>query len=128
MTIRGIFKDNRIDDRFLGWTDKYFGRWWNVAFNISLAVLFGGLSFIQEPGIWRDITVWCSGVNAGYAIIWLMYPRFTAARKREMEAEMNLVMASSINKTTRELYRSMVTIAEDDTLRELRESHTKRMQ
>lgn len=78
--------------------DRLFSRWGNVAFNVSLFVLFAGLAFNSDPGIGRDWYWFVAGTNFGFALFWFVYPRFTAARRWEMEKDMALVMAGAVHR------------------------------
>lgn len=78
--------------------DRLFSRWGNVALTISLFVLFAGLAYISDPGIGRDWCWFVAGTQLGFASFWLVYPHFTAARRREMEKDMALVMAGAVHR------------------------------
>lgn len=78
--------------------DRFFSRWGNVAFNVSLFVVFAGLAFSRGPGGGRDWMWFVAGTNFGFAAFWLVYPRFTAARRREMEKDMALLIAGAVHR------------------------------
>lgn len=92
--------------------DKYVGHWNNGFVNLGLGALFAALTFVMSEGWPRDIVVLSAGMQLGYAFMWFTYPRFSAARKREMEAEMSLVMSSALNRMTREALGVMKKVAE----------------
>lgn len=94
--------------------DRYVGHWNNGYLNLGLGALFVALTFVMGEGWPRDIVVLSAGMQLGYAFMWFTYPRFTAARKREMEAEMSLIVASSLNRMTKEALSVMVQVAEEN--------------
>lgn len=98
----------------MSWLDKYVGRWTNVWFNVGLTFLFGVVALIHDPGWARDVWWFAAGANFGYAFMWLTYPRFTKARQREMEAQMNLILSGSLYRMTRETF-GLMTAAEAET-------------
>jgi hypothetical protein len=84
------------------WIDKYVGRWTNVWFNVALLVVMGGVALFMDRGWARDMWMFAAGANFGYAFMWLTYPRFTAARQREMEEEMDRILQAGLWRMTRE--------------------------
>lgn len=104
-----------VGDKILGLFDRYVGRWSNIWINVALLVLFGGIALMMPAGWGRDVWFFSAGANFGYAFMWLTYPRFSKARQREMEAQMALIMAESLNKMTRETWGSIArVVAEQD--------------
>lgn len=89
---------NWIKDAIARGLDRLFSRWGNVVFNVSLFALFAAIAFDSDQGIGRDWSWFVAGVNFGFAAFWLVYPRFTAARRREMEKEMALVMTGAAHR------------------------------
>lgn len=96
------------------WFDRYVGRWMNVCINVGLTVLFATVALFLEHGWARDLWWFAAGANFGYAAMWLMYPRFTKARQREMEAEMALIAASTLHRMTSETLASIHRIAREE--------------
>jgi hypothetical protein len=91
-----------IGDRALNWFDRYTGRWTNVWINVGLCIMFGTVAVFLPIGWTRDLWWFVAGTCAGYTFMWLISPRFNAARKREMEAEMSLIAAATLNRMTNE--------------------------
>lgn len=89
---------NWIKQTFERGIDRLFSRWGNVALNVSLFVLFAVLAFTRDEGFGRDWMWFVAGVNFGFAAFWLMYPRFSAARRREMEKDMALTIAGAVHR------------------------------
>jgi len=79
--------------------DRLFSRWGNVGFNLVLAALFAVAAFASEPGFAREVFFFTSGTQFGFAVFWLVYPRFSAARKREMETHMSEFLAGWVRRT-----------------------------
>jgi hypothetical protein len=98
--------------KLLDLADRYVGRWTNVWFNIGLGVLMGTAAFFIES--WsRDLWFFASGANFGYALMWWTYPRFTKARQREMQAEIDRIVSGAMYRMTREAF-GFMTAAEAD--------------
>ena len=90
--------------------DRYVSRWTNVWFNAGLCVLMGTVAFFIDS--WsRDLWFFAAGANFGYALMWLTYPRFTKARQREMEAEMDRILSGAMYRMTRETFGLMTAAA-----------------
>jgi hypothetical protein len=114
-----------IGDRFLDWFDRYTGRWTNVWINVGLCILFCAMALILPTGWTRDLWWFVAGTCAGYTFMWLVSPRFNAARKREMEAEMKLIMAASLNRMSNETFTSIRRIIAEE---EAEKPDTRRLQ
>ena len=103
-----------LGNKFLHWFDRYSGRWANVWINVGLTLVMGTVAFFISPGWVRDLWWFVTGANAGYAFMWLVSPRFNAARRREMEAEMALIAASTLNHMTREALIGIRNVMKED--------------
>lgn len=93
--------------------DRYVGRWTNVWINVGLGLLFTAIALVM-PGWARDVWFFSAGANFGCAFMWLIYPRFSKARQREMQAQMDLIMAESLNRMTRETWGSIARVMTED--------------
>lgn len=93
----------RISATCTSYIDKMFSRWGNVAFNVSLCALFAFCALISDPGFGREVMWFFAGTQLGFAVFWLLYPRFTAARRREMEKDMALTIAGAVHRVNEAL-------------------------
>ena len=77
--------------------DRVFARRNNAYLNIALGALFAATACFMEAGFPRDVLVFCTGTQIGFAGFWLFAARPIAkARREEMEKEMALVVAGAM--------------------------------
>jgi hypothetical protein len=88
----------RIKLAFARGMDALFSRWGNLAFTATLFVIFALVGYSHDPGFGRDFMWFTAGSQFGFAMFWLFYPRFTAARRREMETDMALMIAGAVHR------------------------------
>ena len=95
--------------------DRYIGRWNNVWFNVGLGFLFVAIALFM-PGWARDVWMLSAGANFGYAFMWLISPRFTKARQREFQAQMDMMLAKTLLEHSTQVWGSIARIVtqEDD--------------
>ena len=59
------------------------------------------------PGWARDVWFLAAGANFGYAFMWSTYPRFTKARQREFQAQVDLMVAKTLLETSTQQWNSI---------------------
>jgi hypothetical protein len=79
-------------------------RWFSVGMNGVCCVVFGAIAvFVVEPVWVRMIWAFAAGQNFGFALMWWWSPRINARWRREMEAEISLIVAKTIHKANTDM-------------------------
>lgn len=84
------------------WSGFFFSKWFQAAANLVVSAMLIGGTFLQEYGFWRDMSMYCAGTLAGYALMALLQPTLNAKWRAEMEAEIGIMTAAVFARILRE--------------------------
>jgi hypothetical protein len=78
-------------------------RWMNIGITAALFVLFGTVTVSLEHGWPQVIWAVATGVQFGCGFMWYLSPHMTERWRKEMEAEINLMVAKTIHKANTDM-------------------------